>query len=130
MLHHTGWDNEERTVILMQYEKTAIKDDLYIMVKENAALMATVSHTVHLIIDETNIQLTLNSADMNYLERNVPPNQGHIALIPHPGSLTFKKMIVNIGNKLSPKAFDGIYYCRSVEEGREILQKEFAVKYP
>jgi hypothetical protein len=130
MSHHTGWDNEARTVILMQYDKGAIKDDLYIMAKENAALMASVEHTVHLIIDETNIQLNLNSADMRYLERNVPPNQGHIALIPHPSSLMFKKIIVNMGNTIAPKAFDGIYYCRSVEEARELLQKEFNVKYP
>src|SRR5262245_1470800 len=130
MSHHTAWDNEEHTVILMQYDKGAIKDDLYLMAKENAVLMATVEHTVHLIIDETHIQLNLNSADMRYLERNVPANHGHIALIPHPSILMFKKIIVNMGNTIAPKAFEGIYYCRSVEEARELLQKEFGVKYP
>jgi hypothetical protein len=130
MSHHTGWDNDEHTVILMQYEKGAIKDDLYIMVKKNAEMMASVEHTVHLIIDETHIQLSLNSADMRYLERNVPPNQGHIALIPHPGSLMFKKILVNIGNNIAPKAFEGIYYCHSVDEARELLKNEVGVKYP
>ena len=130
MAYRIGWDNEEKTVVLQQYLEGASKDDLYLLAKESAELLASVSHKVHLIIDERNIQLTVNSADMRYLEKNVPPNQGEVVVIPAVGSLMFKKMMQNIGAGIAPKAFNESHFAKTIEEARELLVKDFGVKYP
>lgn len=55
-------------------------------------MLRSVLHTVHLIIDESSIKLNLNSADMRYLEKNVPPNQGAVVLIVSKSDATYKKL--------------------------------------
>lgn len=130
MTHKITWDNEEKTVILQEYLDGATKDDLYLLAKESAEMLATVDHEVHIIIDERKIYLDLSSADMRYLEKNVPPNQGHVILIPPSGTIFYKKMMQRVGHSLAPKAFNEPSFARSVEEARELLQKELAIKYP
>jgi hypothetical protein len=130
MAHKISWDNQDKTVVLQEYLPGAIKDDLYLLAKESAELLGTVSHKVYLIIDERNIQLTLNSADMRFLERNVPPNQGDVVVIPAVGSLMFKEMMRAIGAGIAPKAFGEPYFAKNVEEARQVLMREFGVIYP
>jgi hypothetical protein len=130
MRYKISWDNEDKTVALQEYLQGAIKDDLYLLAKASAELLGTVSHKVHLIIDERNIQLTINSADMRYLEKNVPENQGEVVVIPAVGSLLFKKMMQNIASGIAPKAFSEPHFAKNVEEARELLQNECGVKYP
>ena len=130
MAHRVVWDNEDKTVALQEYLPGATKDDLYLLAKESAALLSTVSHKVHLIIDERNIQLTVNSADMRYLEKNVPPNQGDVVVVPAAGSLLFKKMMQNIASGIAPKAFSEPNFAKTVEEARELLQQQQGVNYP
>jgi hypothetical protein len=129
MAYRIRWDNDEKTVILQEYLENATKDDLYLMAKESAKMLATVEHRVHLIIDERNIHLTLNNADMRYLEKNVPPNQGYVIVIPPKGALMVKKVTKNIGDKLAPKSFNETIFLESMEEAREFLQKEANVVY-
>ena len=129
MAHKISWDNAEKTVILQEYLKGATKDDLYLLAQESAAMLATVPHTVHLIIDETNIQLTVNSADIRYLEKIVPKNQGAIVLIPPANSLPFKKMMQTIGQKFAPKAFGEPNFASSLEEARSLLREHYGVNY-
>ncbi len=128
--HIIQWDNAEKTVVLQQYGKSATKDDLYYLAQKSAALLKTVSHTVHLIVDERLFKLTLNSADINYLERNVPPNQGVVVVIYSNLSLTYKKTIHETNKKLAPKVFGESFFAPSPEEARQLLQKHFGVRYP
>jgi hypothetical protein len=129
MAHRISWDNAEQTVVLQEYLENASKDDLYLMAKESATMLATVEYQVHLIIDERNIQLTLNSADMRYLEKNVPPNQGYVIVIPPKGGLVFKKMTKNIGDKFAPKSFGETIFMETLEEAREFLKQQAGVVY-
>ena len=129
MSHLIEWDNEEKTVLLQQYLEGATKDDLYLLAKKSAEMLATVSHTVHLIIDERNINLILNAADMKYLEKNVPANQGEVVLISPGGSDAYKKMVNQIAQQTAPRAFTELMFASNLEEAREILKDTFGVLY-
>lgn len=130
MGHDIRWDNEEKTVVFQQYTDTPVKDDLYYLAEKSAALLKSVLHTVHLIIDERSIKLTLTSADIQFLEKNVPPNQGVVVMLVNKNDLNYKKFVQNFGQKLAPNAFFQTYFATSPEEARKILQQHFDVHYP
>ena len=130
MGHLIQWDNEEKTVVLQQYTGDPVKDNLYYLAAESAAMLNSVPHTVHLIIDERTIKLTLTSADIKYLEKNVPPNQGVVVMLVNKTDLSYKKVVQNFGQKLAPNAFYQTYFVTTPEEARQILQEQFDVKYP
>ena len=130
MGHDIQWDNQEKTVVLQQYTDTPVKDDLYYLAEKSAALLKSVLHTVHLIIDERAIKLTLTSADIKFLEKNVPPNQGVVVMLVNKNDLNYKKFVQNFGQKLAPNAFFQTYFTTSLEEARKFLQDHFDVHYP
>ncbi|MBA3867972.1 MAG: hypothetical protein ABI970_24400 [Chloroflexota bacterium] len=130
MGHSIQWDNEEKTVVFQQYTDTPVKDDLYYLAEESAALLKSVLHTVHLIIDERMIKLTLTSADIKFLEKNVPPNQGVVVVLVNKNDLNYKKFVQNFGQKLAPNAFFQTYFATTPEEARKFLQDHFDVHYP
>lgn len=130
MGHLIQWDNTDKTVVLQQYTDTPVKEDLYRLAEASATMLGSVSHTVHLIIDERSIRLSLNSVDMKYLEMNVPPNQGAVVMLVKKSSLPYKQWIQNLGKSLAPKAFEKPFFAATLEEARELLQKLFGVRYP
>ena len=95
MGHDIHWDNEDKTVVFQQYTDAPVKDDLYYLAEKSAALLKSVLHTVHLIIDERAIKLTLTSADIKFLEENVPPNQGIVVVLVNKNDLNYKKFVQN-----------------------------------
>ena len=124
------WDNEDKSVVLQQYIGTAFKEDLYSLATESACMLNSVTHTVHLIIDERNIKMNLNSVDMQYLEKLVPVNQGGVIMIVNQKNLAYKKFLQNAGAKVAPKSFDQPFFATTVEEARQLLQSQFQVRYP
>lgn len=130
MAHLIAWDNAEKTVVLQQYLVGSSKDDLYELAKTSYTMLTTVSHPVHIIIDERHIHLLLNSADLHYLDKYVPSNQGAIIMIPPPDSIGYKKIMQNIGRSVAPKAFSEPYFVASLEDARLFLQHNFEVNYP
>ncbi|MEP6985636.1 MAG: hypothetical protein ABI970_08560 [Chloroflexota bacterium] len=124
------WDNAEKTVILQQYMDKPDKDDLYNLAKESARLLASVSHTVHIIIDEQGNRLNLNAVDIKHLEDLVPINQGVVVMIVTGSDLAYKKFLENAGKKLGPKAFKETAYAATLEEARHFLQEQFVLQYP
>jgi hypothetical protein len=130
MGHIIRWDNEDKTVVLQAYTVGATKDDLYYLAQESARMLKTVDHTVHLIIDERNIDLVLNSADMTYLEKLTPKNQGAVVMIVPPSKLMYKTVVQKLGKRLGPNAFAQPFFAESVEQARSFLQDAFEVRYP
>jgi len=124
------WDNEEKTVVLQQYTGKAVKEDLYGIAEESAKMLKTVPYRVHLIIDERAIKLALNSDDIKFLEQYVPHNQGAVVTVASEPSLAYKRYIETVGKKLGPKAFEQPYYATTIDTARELLQKQFGVRYP
>ena len=93
-------------------------------------MLNSVPHTVHLIIDERTIKLTLSSADIKYLEKHVPMNQGVVILIISKSGAVYKKLVQEIGKSLAPKAFKETLFVTTLEEARQLLQEQYGVHYP
>lgn len=130
MSHSIQWDNAEKSVVLQQYTENAAQKDLYDLSEQSAELLKSVSHTVHLIIDERPVKMTLSSADLQFLEAHVPPNQGAVVVIVDRSGLNYKKRIQDVGKSLAPKTFEQPYFVESLEEARQFLQQRFGVHYP
>lgn len=130
MGHRIGWDNKARTVVLQQYTEGAVKDDLYALAQKSADLLRMVNHTVHLIIDERNIDLTLSSTDMKFLSKMTPINQGAVVMVVQPSKLAYKTAVQGLGKLIDPKAFAQPYFVESIEAARQFLQDSFDVRYP
>src|SRR4051812_10950794 len=112
MGHVINWDNEDKTVVLQSYTDPVAKDDLYQLVKKFAEMLATCDHTVHLIVDERKVNFIMNSADLNYIQKMLQPNQGTVVAIVLPGNRAYKELFMdrvtqNLGN-------DQLYYAESV----------------
>lgn len=129
MGHHISWDNEDRTVVLQEYTAEASKDDLYALVQESAAMLNSVTHTVHLIVDEHNINLRLNPSDIAYIEQWVPTNQGMVVVIVSPSNLAMKSALLQLGTQLRARSFSQSYFAGNREEARMFLQEHFHVRY-
>lgn len=130
MGYQTTWDNKDKSVVFQQYIAPAKKDDLFEIAKQSSFMLSTVDHTVHLVIDERPIKLTLNAADMRFLQRYAPKNQGAVVMIVLEGDMIYKKMIQSAGRAVAPKAFAQPFFVTSPEAARELLQREFGVRYP
>lgn len=130
MGHQIGWDNNDKTVVLQQYAPPVSNDDLLRLAEESAAMLKTVPHIVHLIVDERGIRQILSKADLRYLERLVPPNQGAVVVVVEPADLPYKAITQRLGNLVAPHAVSQTYFATSLEEARSILQQKVAVQYP
>jgi len=130
MGHLIRWDNAEKTVVFQQYVDVADKDDLYALAEQSAQMLNSVPHRVHIIIDEQNQKLNLNSTDIQYLEKLVPANQGAVVMVVPQSRMNYKKYVETAGKKLGPKAFEQPFYKSTVEEARQFLQEQFSLQYP
>jgi hypothetical protein len=130
MAHKISWDNPDKTVVLQAYTDTPSKEDLYQLAEKSAAMLNSISHTVHLILDERNIKLVLSAADMTYLQKQTPKNQGMVVMLVDPATVAYKTAIHNLGQRLGLRTFSQPYFANSLEEARHILQRNFGVRYP
>ncbi len=124
------WDNAEKTVVFQQYTENSVKDDLYRLAEESAKLLKSVRHTVHLIIDERAIKMTFSAGDIQYLEDNVPKNQGAVVMVLDESGLAYKKIMQDVGKTMAPKAFDQPFFAKTIEDARQLLRDQFGVHYP
>lgn len=130
MAHSIDWDNEEKTVVLQQYKDEVTKDDLYHLASKSADMLKQYDHIIHLIIDERNMSLVLNSADMGYLGRVAPQNQGKVVVVVPVEDMRYKNMVHKLGKRIAPAAFTEPHYTESLEEARRYLQENHGVNYP
>jgi hypothetical protein len=119
------WENTDQTVIRHQligdwtfeeYSKTAA---------ETQELTASVSHTVHVIVDfsqSTSYPTRLLAAGQA-LDRNLPPNQGLLFVVKCP---PYIRAVFDIVVKLYPKVGSNAYYLERLEEAFEIIRQHEA----
>lgn len=130
MGYRINWDNNDRTVVLQEYTETPTKNDLYKLARRSNQMLQSVDHRVHLIVDETKINWTLNATDLKFLERHVPPNQGVVVVIVANANLAYKKVMQNVGRAIAPKAYDAPHFVESLVEARQFLSENHDVVYP
>jgi hypothetical protein len=130
MGHQINWDNEDKTVVLQVYSDNPSKEDLYNLAKKSAQMLATVAHTVHLILDERHVNLVFNAEDMIFLQKQTPKNQGAVIMLVDPCTIQYKTAVHKLAQTLSLSSFKEPYFVDSVEGARKILQQKFGVRYP
>ena len=130
MAHNIAWDNQGKTVVLQQHLPPPNKEDLLQLAEKSAELLKSVAHTVHLIIDERSVRLMLSTTDLQNLERFVPPNQGTVVVVVAKKDVPYKMLTQNHGKVTAPKSVNRTYFAASIEEAREILQRQVSVQYP
>ena len=129
MANRVIWCNADKTVVLQQYYGDYTKDDLYTVVKKSAEMLNSVSHTVHLIIDEREVDTFMTATEMRFLEKMVPPNQGAVVVIVSKTRIYYKEVIGNMGTKIAPTAFTQSVMAFSYEEACQYLEREYHVQF-
>lgn len=130
MAYQIRWYNRQKTVVLQQYSDDVTKDDLYKMARESADMLKSVSHTVHLIIDERSVDNMLTTTDMQFLEKMVPPNQGAVVVVVAEHKLKYKSIVQGMGNKIAPHAFaKETVFVSSLEKAQAYLQQHYALMF-
>jgi len=128
-MHYTiHWDNDAKTVVLQQYHQGATKDDWYQMARESAQMLGTVPHTVYLIIDEHHIEFDANSADMRYLEKQAPANEGACVIVVPRHQQLYKTIKKKIREKTVHNEREA-YFVETIDEARQLLKELFGVVY-
>jgi hypothetical protein len=123
------WDNAEKTVVLQQYTDDATKDDWYQMAQESARMLNSVPHTVHLIIDERNVNLVATAADMHFLEDLVPANEGTAVIVTSRMKFRYKQLSKKIREQILPGTSHEAHFVESIEDARKLLQEQYGVVY-
>jgi hypothetical protein len=116
-----NWDNDDKTVLLQMYADPVSKDDLYHLIKQSAEMMAPCTHTIHVIIDERNVNFVLNSADLGYIQKMLPPNQGTVVLVVLPGNMTYKRVFLNRTHHQVDRT--ETQFAETIAEARMLLQE-------
>jgi hypothetical protein len=93
-------------------------------------MLNSVAHTVHIIVDERLIDLKLTSADMLYLQKHAPANQGAVIVVISEYSIKYKELIQRVGKAIAPAAFDKPYFATTTDQARAFLHQNFGVAYP
>jgi hypothetical protein len=114
------WFNADKTILLETFEGHWTLQDFCDLVDQAADTLATVEHTVHIILDLANsaaltAQLT---SGMRYALRKLPPNQGIVVFV---GADTFVQVAIGIVSKLSPPMVDILYMAGTLPQAEAII---------
>lgn len=126
MLTHTVWDNSEKTVLLQTVTGGSLLEEFFRGMRDNAAMMATVPHTVHVIVDLSQAQGNAGIKDVlssiRYSDGKIPSNQGTVVLV---GGSSFIQAVLSIVRRLAPKAVS-IHTVDTLAEARQLIAEEQA----
>jgi hypothetical protein len=116
------WDNEERTIIHQKLVGEWTFEDYTKSAAETQELTASMSHTVHVIVDftESTGYPTRLLAAGQALDRNLPTNQGSVFVVKCP---PYIQAVFDIVVKLYPKVGQNAYYVETVEEAYSIIRQ-------
>jgi hypothetical protein len=76
------------------------------------------------------MNFVFNSADMAYMGKTTPANQGACVMVILEANLRYKDVVQQLGKRIGPNAFREPYFVTSIEEARRFLQEAFGVNYP
>jgi hypothetical protein len=117
------WDNEEKTILRQIYPKDFTVDDIQEMALETYHLLATVPHTVHLILELTSLTRSSQISFMDAaseLDATVSRNQGHVVMVG--GGLAMQYAAKTIALS-APRATENSHFVDTLDEARELLKR-------
>ena len=122
MTHEVFWDNETKTVLRQEYYDSPTVEEIVEVATKTNEMLKTVSHPVHLIIQQQHRglrerQAFIKAADQ--LESHVAPNQGIVIVIDPSIALQFSIKSMAL---VAPKAATQVHQVHTLEEAREFIQ--------
>lgn len=117
---HISWYDEQKTILLEVFEGKWSVEDYYRLIDDAAAHLATVPHTVHIMIDAAKSALPPSAmmGGMRYAIRKRPLNQG-ITVFVQPGSLA--RALIELGKRFSPATTADVLIAASREEALALI---------
>ena len=114
------WDDEARTCLRHIYIGNLTIDDYINAVNEVEQMSKSVSHTVHSIMDRSQVLTTpaVMLPVMRYANKHVPPNLGLRVIIK--GGM-FTRAIVDLGRRVAPRLAQNIYFANDLDDARAII---------
>ena len=129
--HTIAWDNDAKTVVLQIFLPGATLKDMHEMAEESAAMLKTVSHTVHIIIWFNGSRpFIVNSREMRHLEQILPPNQGTVVVVTSVYYGEYARVVRGLMATYVPKVVDNLVHLNRVEEARQYLVDHVGVTFP
>ncbi len=116
------WDNEAQTMLRQIYSGHVTLQDYINCTDEFERMAKTVPHTIHSLMDRTQIVSTpsVMIPALRYANNHVPPNLGLRVIIK---AGMFTRLIVDIGRRVAPHLVQNIYFAATLDEAHAIIQK-------
>lgn len=120
------WDNEERTILRQIYSGHLAFEDYINATNEFERMAGTVSHTVHSIMDRTQILSTPGASlkAMIYANNHVPPNIGLRVIVK---ATMFTKFLIDMGQRVAPHLVKNVHFVETLEEAHALIARHDAV---
>lgn len=117
------WDNDNKTVLLERYISPWTIEDYFRLVDEEAALMAQVSHPVHVILDGTQSPVAPRQmfTGIQYALKKIPPNQGLLVFV---RASRVMQMFIEVARQMSPPLRRTSYFVKTVEDARRLIAEK------
>jgi hypothetical protein len=114
------WDNEQHTLVRWDFMGVWNWSDFLAAQNESNALIKSVSHTVDIIGDVSQIHRVPPGAigQFRIYRRNDPDNTGRVVLV---GANTYIRTIVEIFRGMFPNTGGNFTFADSLEEARSLL---------
>ena len=115
-----AWDNDEKTIIRYTYSSRWTWNELYAALDEQAALQATVSHDVAILIDVRNVHLVPEGfiSHVKRVGERVPKNTSARVVV---SNSPFLKSLFLLASKLFPHITHDIQFVATIEEAYALL---------
>lgn len=117
---HTRWFNDDRTILLETFQGSWSVADYQAMVDQAAAMLATVPHTVHIIVDATTsgrVPVNIISG-ITYAMKRVPANQG-ITVFVHVD--VFINALIGLATRLNPRLGATLFSADTLDDALALI---------
>jgi hypothetical protein len=126
MDHNMGiavrWDNNERTIIRYTYTARWTWDELYTALAEQAALQASVTHEVAILVDARNTNIVPEGfiAQVKRVAERMPPHTGLRIIV---SGNPFIKSLFLLVSKLFPHMIGDMLFVATIEGAYSLLHE-------
>jgi hypothetical protein len=118
------WYNDEKTILLETFESGWTVEDYRHLIDEAAQYLATVDHTVHIIVDgshdTSHLPINMLRGGLAYAVRNVPPNQGITVFV---GIDSVSEMFLGIARNVNLKLSRSLFSTDNLSKALQIVER-------
>jgi hypothetical protein len=120
MAVHVQWDNAEKTTILQQYSGDVTVDEYLYAINRTFHMVMSVSHTVHLIYDRTELKTTAQpmSRVFQVAGKHLTPNLGSIVIVGGTLTTTINFQLLKV---IAPALAKKVQFADTLAEAHAML---------